>query len=86
MIDLITILGSIGVGMIAISWIPQLVKTVKEKKSGLSFNFTFAQLIGSLMLIIYAFMAKQTLFFILNGLASILVAINLWYVLKKVRK
>lgn len=80
------IIGIIGVALIALSWIPQAVQTVRTKKSGITLGFGVSQFVGSFFIILYSFMIKEPLFVILNVMAVILIGINLKYNLKEKRR
>lgn len=80
------IIGILGVSFIALSWIPQAWQTIKTKKSGINLKFGLAQFMGSVFIIIYAWMIKQPLFVILNAIAFVLIAINLNYAFKEKKK
>lgn len=77
------IIGLVGLLFIVLSWIPQLIHTIKTKKSGLNLKFGLSQFMGSLFLIVYAYMVDQPLWTVLNVFAAILIAINLRYVFKE---
>lgn len=80
------IIGIVGVSFIAVSWVPQLVHTIRIKKSGLDLKFGLAQFIGAVLLIAYAYMVDQLLWSALNVFAAILIAVNLRYIFKEKRK
>jgi lipid-A-disaccharide synthase-like uncharacterized protein len=61
------IIGVIGLILVAISWIPQLFKIFKAKKSGLDWRFAFVYVLGSLGLVIYSIQIKDIVFLILNS-------------------
>lgn len=75
--------GLLGVAFIALSWVPQAIQTIKTKKSGINLKFGILQFIGSLLIILYAYMVKQPLFILLNIAAVILILINLRYAFKE---
>lgn len=76
-------IGLLGVMFIALSWIPQAIQTIKTKKLGINLKFGISQFIGSLLIILYAYMVKQPLFILLNIVAVILILINLRYAFKE---
>lgn len=72
------IIGIAGLILLALSWIPQVVHTVKTRQ-GISLRFGFAQLTGSLFLVLYSYMVNNLLFIIVNAMVVLLVSINLRY-------
>lgn len=77
------LIGITGLLFIALSWIPQIIQTIKTKKSGISLKFGLSQFIGGLFIIIYSYLINQILFLILNITVLILVTINLIYAFKE---
>ncbi len=75
-------IGLIGLILILIGWIPQVIKTVKEK-SGMDLKFAVLYTCGSGLLTVYAVLIHDTVFIILNGGAALLASISLFYSIKK---
>lgn len=61
------IIGVVGLILIAISWIPQLIKIFKSKKSGLDWKFALTYVLGSIGLVVYSIQIKDVVFLILNS-------------------
>ena len=76
------ILGIIGLVLIAVAWLPQIIDTIKTKKSGLNINFALIYVIGSFALVIYSIQIKDTIFLILNSLAVLMSFTGLFYTIK----
>jgi uncharacterized protein with PQ loop repeat len=87
------ILGILGAAIIAISWIPETIRTIKTKSTGLDLKFISIYFMGSLLLAIYSIYVKDYVFIALNIFASILASVNLIYTIleqniqkKKIKK
>ena len=79
---MIEIIGFIGAFGIAISWIPQTIRTFKTKRTGLDLKFNLIYVAASLLLTIYSFMIMDLVFIMLNALATLLSLYNLHYTIK----
>ncbi len=80
------ILGIIGLILIAVAWLPQIIETIKTKKSGLNIKFALIYVIGSFVLVIYSVQIKDTVFLILNSLATLMSFTGLFYTIKYQKK
>lgn len=77
------IIGVIGLILLAIGWLSEVIKTIKEKKSKLDLKFSILYTIGSLCLVIYSIQIGNLIFIILNGIVMLLSLISLVYNFKK---
>jgi lipid-A-disaccharide synthase-like uncharacterized protein len=77
-----SIIGIIGLILIAVSWIPETIRTIKTKKSGLEWHFNLIYVLGSLGLIVYSIHIWDYIFMALNIAAFLLSSINLYYTLR----
>jgi lipid-A-disaccharide synthase-like uncharacterized protein len=80
------ILGIIGLVLIAVAWLPQIIETIKTKKSGLNIKFALIYVIGSFALVVYSIQIKDTIFLILNSLATLMSFTGLFYTIKYRKK
>ena len=80
------ILGIIGLILIAVAWLPQIIETIKTKKSGLNIKFALIYVIGSFALVVYSIQIKDTIFLILNSLATLMSFTGLFYTIKYRKK
>lgn len=80
------ILGIIGLILIAFAWLPQVIEIIKTKKSGLNIKFALIYVIGSFALVIYSIQIKDTIFLILNSLATLMSFLGLFYTIKYQKK
>jgi len=80
------ILGIIGLILIAVAWLPQVIEIIKIKKSGLNIKFALIYVIGSFALVIYSIQIKDTIFLILNSLATLMSFTGLFYTIKYRKK
>ena len=71
-------IGIIGFILILIGWVPQVIKTVKEK-SGMDLKFAVMYTSGCIFLTIHAVRIDDFVFILLNGGAAILSGIALFY-------
>jgi len=77
-------IGTFGIILIIISWIPELKKTIISKKiGGLDIKFVLLYFLGSLMLFIHAINIKDMIFMILNGMLSLMALAQLFILLKR---
>jgi lipid-A-disaccharide synthase-like uncharacterized protein len=79
------ILGVIGLAFLVIGWIPQTIKVIKDKKSGIDLRFGALYATGSLLLMIYAIQINDYIFMALNALATLMSVISLFYSVKNAR-
>ena len=80
------ILGIIGLILIAVAWLPQVIEIIKTKKSGLNIKFALIYVIGSFALVIYSIQIKDTIFLVLNSLATLMSFTGLFYTIKYRKK
>jgi len=80
------IIGIIGLVLIAVAWLPQIIDTIKTKKSGLNIKFALIYVIGSFVLVVYSIQIKDTIFLILNSLATLMSFTGLFYTIKYRKK
>ena len=76
------LIGTIGLILIALSWLPQVIKIIKTKKSGLDIKFAILYVLGSLALVIHAIEIKDNIFLALNILALLMSSLGLIYTIK----
>ena len=69
-------LGVLGLLLILIAWIPETLQNYKEKGKSLNLKFVMLYMFGSLFLSYHAYALKDMVFFILNGLATVLGLFN----------
>jgi lipid-A-disaccharide synthase-like uncharacterized protein len=80
------IIGTIGLIAVACVWIPETIRTLKTKKSGLEPKFNLVYVAGSLLLVAYSVGINDMIFIALNSFASIMSLINLYYTIKEKRR
>ena len=78
--------GIIGLVLIAVAWLPQVIEIIITKKSGLNIKFALIYVIGSFALVIYSIQIKDTIFLILNSLATLMSFTGLFYTIKYRKK
>ncbi|MBI4210320.1 MAG: hypothetical protein HY544_02325 [Candidatus Diapherotrites archaeon] len=76
------VFGIIGLVLIIIAWLPEVVQTIRTRKSGMKKEFIALYFCGSAFLAIYAWQLNSVPFMILNGLAAIVPLINFYFALK----
>ena len=77
------ILGILGLALLAIGWIPETIKVIKEKRSRIDKKFGILYVLGSLLLLIYSIQIKDYIFLILNFIVMIMSGISLIFSLRK---
>lgn len=78
-------IGIIGLVLILVGWVPQAIKTIKEK-SGMDLRFAILYTTGSGLLTLYAILINDWIFIVLNAGATILSGISLVYSIKPSKK
>jgi MtN3 and saliva related transmembrane protein len=73
------VIGFLGLLCIAGAWIPQTVKTIKEKRCDIGMAFLSLYTIGSISLTVYAILNFDPIFLALNLLATVQSLINFYY-------
>ncbi len=76
-------IGIIGLVLILVGWISETVKVAKMKQSNLDFKFVILYFLGSLALFYHALVLDDGVFMALNGVASILGLLNVYFVFRK---
>lgn len=81
--ELITVIGLFAGSLTTISFLPQVIKTVKSKSVK---DFSWLMLIifwlGVLAWLAYGLLVKDLPVVVANGLTSVLVSVLLWYKIK----
>jgi MtN3 and saliva related transmembrane protein len=73
------IIGFLGLLCIAGAWIPQTLKTIREKRCEMGKAFLSLYTIGSISLTVYAVLNFDPIFLALNLLATAQSLINFYY-------
>ena len=76
------LIGIIGLSLLAIGWLTESIKMVKEKKSNIDLKFGALYVIGSLLLVIYSYQLKDVVFMVLNSLVMLTSGLSLFYAMK----
>ncbi len=75
-------LGFTGLIFILIAWLPETIKNIRNSAVNSRWGFLILYTIGSFLLTIYSLLLNNLVFSILNGLAVILAAINIFFKLR----
>ncbi len=73
------LIGLLGLLCIAAAWIPQTVKTLREKRCDIGKSFLVLYILGSVSLTVYSILNFDPIFLTLNLLATIQSVINFYY-------
>ncbi len=73
------LVGLLGLLCIAAAWIPQTVKTLREKRCDIGKPFLVLYIFGSISLTVYSILNFDAIFLTLNLLATIQSVINFYY-------
>lgn len=76
-------LGLIGGFLLILAWVPMTLHTVRDRKSGADLIFDLLYFAGALFLIVYSWEIKDLIFVVLNAVAALVSAINLYYIPRK---
>ncbi len=76
--------GLIGAIVIAISWIPEIERTIISKDiRGLDVKFVLLYLLGSVLLFVHALDIRDLPFAIVNGLLSLMAIVQLFVIVSR---
>jgi uncharacterized protein with PQ loop repeat len=73
------IIGGIGLIALAVSWLPETYKAVREKKSQMDSKFVELFMVGAVSLAIYSWYKRDAIFFWLNIFILVNLMINMYY-------
>ena len=76
------ILGIIGLSLLAIGWLTEAIKVIKDKRSNLELKFGILYVIGSILLVLYSYQIGDLLFMILNSMVVLFSGLSLFYAIK----
>jgi lipid-A-disaccharide synthase-like uncharacterized protein len=76
------IIGIVGLGLLAVGWLYEAIKTIRAGKSNINSKFAVLYVVGSFLLVIYSLLLGDIIFLILNSLVTIFSLINLFYSFK----
>ncbi|MFH1306341.1 MAG: hypothetical protein ABIH83_01630 [Candidatus Micrarchaeota archaeon] len=79
-------LGTAGMVLIIIAWIPETIQNWKEKGKNLNLKFVALYLFGSLFLTYHAWVIQDFVFLTLNLLATLIAIFNAFIILGNKRK
>ena len=77
------IIGIVGLTLLAIGWLYEIAKIIKEKRSRLDLKFAILYTIGSACLVAYSIQIGNIIFIVLNSVVLILSLTSLVYTIKK---
>lgn len=75
-------LGFIGLIFILVAWLPETIRNIRDSAVNSRWGFLILYTMGSFLLTIYSLLLNNLVFSILNGLAVILAAINIFFKLR----
>ena len=76
------ILGILGLSLLAVGWLTEAVKIIRDKKANIEVKFAILYVIGSLLLTAYSFQIGDMIFMILNALVALFSLLSLFYAVK----
>ena len=83
---MIQTIGTIGLVLLALAWLPQTYSVIKKKHSNIDYRFGILYVIGSLILVYYSIQTKDIIFLILNSIVALMSAISLYFSVGKKEK
>lgn len=75
-------IGLAGLILLLIAWIPETIKTIREKKSPVELKFSLVYALGAASLMAYAYLLGDWIFTTLNLLTMIMALMNSYYAVK----
>ena len=79
-------IGFIGLILLAVGWVPETIKVIRDKHSTIDTKFGVLYCAGSLLLVIYSIQIMDYIFVVLNSLAAIMSAVSLYFSVKKAKR
>ncbi len=76
---LVGFIGVLGAVLLLIAWIPQTLRTMRTRRTGMEPKFMFIYFFGSLFLAAYAYFLEDFVFLVLNASATLLDTVNIYY-------
>jgi lipid-A-disaccharide synthase-like uncharacterized protein len=77
-----TIIGYVGLVLVAICWLPQTIETIRLGTCGANTQFLILSALGSICLTVYAVDRNDMVFSVLNTLTALGGIINFYYKVK----
>jgi len=71
--------GVLGAVLLLIAWIPQTLRTIRTRRTGMEPKFLYIYFFGNLLLTAYAFLVSDRVFFVLNAALVLVAGINVYY-------
>ncbi len=76
------IIGIAGLSLVLAGWVPEMVRTIRERRSSLAPSFALLYTAGSLTLSAYSLLLNEPVFLALNLAASLMSGISLYFALE----
>lgn len=80
---MIEYIGTLGLILLMIAWIPETIEMIQSKKARLNRKFIVIYFSGSFLLASYSFLINDLIFLILNSFIAIIALINAYYEFQK---
>ncbi len=77
------LIGLAGLLLLLIAWIPETIKTIREKKSPVELKFSAVYSLGAAALMAYAYLLGDWIFTTLNLLTMLMALMNAYYGVKE---
>ncbi|VVB74098.1 Uncharacterised protein [uncultured archaeon] len=72
-------IGVLGAVLLLSAWIPQTLRTIRTKRTGMEPRFIAIYFFGSLILSVYSYLIADFVFLILNAFSTAMAAVNADY-------
>jgi MtN3 and saliva related transmembrane protein len=72
-------IGVFGAVLTLSAWVPQTLRTIRTKRTGLEPKFIAIYFFGSLLLAVYSYLIADIVFLILNAASTAMAAVNADY-------
>ncbi len=76
-------IGLAGLVLLLFAWIPETLKTIREKRSPIELKFSLVYALGAACLMIYAHLLGDWIFTTLNLLTMLMALMNAYYAVKE---
>ena len=72
-------IGVLGAILLLSAWVPQTLRTIRTKRTGMEPKFIAIYFAGSLLLTVYSYLIADIVFLVLNAFSTAMAAINADY-------
>jgi len=72
-------IGVLGAILLLSAWVPQTLRTIQTRRTGMEPKFIMIYFFGSLLLTVYSYLIADVVFLVLNAVSTVMAAVNVDY-------